>query len=117
MAEEVVKKWALAVKKNDPYALDLAKNICDRLSRAAAMAINCYYPDILILAGYVCQSCPQPLTTAIQNRIKTDVYNHQDRDITIMSARLGDLALIHGAANALLRQSIGLSETFKLRRC
>ena len=105
LTEEIIGKWADAQMQRDRYACDISEKVCELLSRAAALAINCYDPDMLILAGYVCQSCLEPLTEAIQKRIETDVYDYQSRQITIMPARVGDQALIRGAATALLNQS------------
>jgi N-acetylglucosamine repressor len=110
IAEDIITKWGHAIKEKDPYALELCDFVCEQLSRAAAIAINCYDPDILILAGYVCQTSMAPLTKAIRSRITTDVYDNQSRKIKIIPARAGDQALIRGAANALLHQSSSLSD-------
>ncbi|MHC4771791.1 MAG: ROK family transcriptional regulator, partial [Planctomycetota bacterium] len=56
--EDNVKKLKQAVESKDPYAIEIREFIADRLSRSAAMAINLFDPDSLILAGYVSEICP-----------------------------------------------------------
>lgn len=107
--ETVVGKWADAVAEKDAYALEVREILGDYVSRAAAIAINCYDPDVLILTGYVCHQCSDFLISEIEHRIPTDVYDSQERDIRILLAQSGEQALIRGVATAVLRQSVDLA--------
>ncbi len=104
--EEVVGKWGQAIKEKDSYALSMRDFVADFLSRSAAIAINCYDPDMVILAGYVTTQCVDYLAEAIRKRIPTDVYDDSSRSFEIAPARAGEEALIRGVATAVLQSSL-----------
>lgn len=106
--ELIVANWGNAIKQGDQYALELRDYLADHVSQAAAIAINCYDPDVVILAGYVSAQCPEFLIKAISKRIASDVYDSFSREIAIIPARAGEQALIRGVASAILRSAMEL---------
>jgi glucokinase len=102
--EDTAQKLRKAIENNDGYALEIRDFIADRLSRAAAIAINLFDPDILILAGYICEMSPDFFAESIQNRFESDVYDQASRNIEITTARVGQQALIKGVAAAVLQE-------------
>ncbi|MHC4257663.1 MAG: ROK family transcriptional regulator [Planctomycetota bacterium] len=102
--EDNVKKLKQAVESKDPYAIEIREFIADRLSRSAAMAINLFDPDSLILAGYVSEMCPDYFAEHINHRFESDVYDQSSRNIQVISARAGQQALINGVAAAVLQE-------------
>ena len=102
--EDNVKKLKQAVESKDPYAIEIREFIADRLSRSAAMAINLFDPDSLILAGYVSEICPDYFAEHINHRFESDVYDQSSRNIQVISARAGQQALISGVAAAVLQE-------------
>ncbi len=104
--EIVIGKWGQALIDNDRYAQQLRDMVADKLSRAAAIIINCYDPDIILLAGYVSQQCADFLIDKIHDRIKLEVYDGSSRPITIIPARSGNEALIRGGAIAVLQSAM-----------
>ena len=68
------------------------------------MAINLFDPDILILAGYVSEMCPDYFAEHINRRFESDVYDQSSRNIQVISARAGQQALISGVAAAVLQE-------------
>ena len=102
--EDNAKKLKQAIESNDPYAIEIREFIADRLSRSAAMAINLFDPDILILAGYVSEMCPDYFAEHINRRFESDVYDQSSRNIQVISARAGQQALISGVAAAVLQE-------------
>ncbi|MHC4374663.1 MAG: ROK family transcriptional regulator [Planctomycetota bacterium] len=102
--EDNVKKLKQAVESKDPYAIEIREFIADRLSRSAAMAINLFDPDSLILAGYVSEMCPDYFAEHINHRFESDVYDQSSRNIQVISARAGQQALISGVAAAVLQE-------------
>ncbi len=103
--EEIVQKWGQALQAGDNYALELQNFLADYLSKAVTTAINCYDPDVVMLAGYVTSQCTDFLAEAIKKRISTDVYDNSARQINITPAKAGMEALIRGVATAILNQS------------
>jgi predicted NBD/HSP70 family sugar kinase len=101
---DVLAKLGLAIKNNDAYALKVQQYIADKLAPIAAIAINCYDPQVVILAGYVCMQCFDHLAEAIRHHIETDVFDNLSRQISIIPAKAGDKALIIGTASAILRE-------------
>jgi predicted NBD/HSP70 family sugar kinase len=85
--EDNVKKLKQAIESKDPYAIEIREFIADRLSRSAAMAINLFDPDSLILAGYVSEMCPDYFAEHINHRFESDVYDQSSRNIQVISAR------------------------------
>lgn len=106
LPEEVVKKWGDALCQGDAYARQLADRVAEHISRVAAMAINCFDPDIILLAGYVCEQCIDILEEKIITRMASDVYDNTSRQIVISAAKAGSEALIHGAAIAIYQESM-----------
>jgi N-acetylglucosamine repressor len=104
--ETVLLNWGKAIAANDAYALQLRNTVGDYLSKAAAIAINCYDPQVVMLAGYVCEQCQDFLIEQIQTRIATDVFDNLARDIRIVPARAGEIALILGVATAVLQEAM-----------
>lgn len=101
---DVLTKLGQAIKNNDAYALLVQQYITDKLAPIAATAINCYDPEVVILAGYVCMQCFDQLAEAIRQHIATDVFDNLSRHIRIIPAKAGDKALIIGTASAILRE-------------
>lgn len=101
--EDIAEKWKQAILENDQYAIELRDYVADKLSRAAAIAINLYDPDTLILAGYINHVCPEYFAESIRQRFKTDVYDQSSRSIEIIFTRAGQQALIRGAAAAVFK--------------
>lgn len=101
--EDVIEKWRRAIDKRDDYALRLCDFAADKIARSAAIAINLYDPDTLILAGYVImeQDC---FIERIQGRFASDVYDPASRNIEIIFARAGQQGLIKGVAAAVLQE-------------
>ncbi len=104
--EEIIEKWGSALKKNDPYAVKICDFISEKLASVAAIGINCYDPEILMLGGYVCQQCTQKLADSIRKKITTHVFDNTSRSIHIIPARSGKEALIKGVAVAVLRTTL-----------
>lgn len=104
-SEAIVEKWKEAISENDEYALQLRDYVADKLSRAAAMAINLYDPDTLILAGYVNRIGGDYFIESIKKRFSTDVYDQSSRDIEIIFARAGQQALIQGVTAAVFQDT------------
>lgn len=103
---EVLSHLGRAIARGDPYALEVRELIADYVSRATAIAINCYDPDMLILAGYVIAQSPEYFIQAAQNRIVSDVFDHYSRDIKIVADRSGEESLIRGIATAVFSRSM-----------
>jgi predicted NBD/HSP70 family sugar kinase len=104
--EEIIDKWGSALKKNDKYAIKLRDFISEKLASVAAIGINCYDPEILMLGGYVCQQCTDKLAASIKQKITTHVFDNTSRSIEIIPARSGKEALIKGVAVAVLRTAL-----------
>ena len=102
--EIVAEKLKLAIEKNDQYALRLRDFVADKLSQSAAIAINLYDPEIIILAGYINQIGDGYFPQKIRNRFATDVFDNSSRKIEIISARAGQQALLRGVAAAVLQE-------------
>ena len=102
--EIVAEKLKLAIEKNDQYALRLRDFVADKLSQSAAIAINLYDPEIIILAGYINQIGDGYFPQNIRNRFATDVFDNCSRKIEIISARAGQQALLRGVAAAVLQE-------------
>jgi predicted NBD/HSP70 family sugar kinase len=107
--EELLAAWPRRVEQGDDYAVGLREFVAEHLSWAAAMLINCYDPDVVILAGYIAVPFAPYFAQRIRQRIETAVYDHSLRDIPIIPARAGENALIKGVAAAVLRESHALT--------
>lgn len=106
--EEMLKGWSEAVAKGDTYALALRDYVAVHYAKAACMLINCYDPDVLVLAGYVSQHFADFFADCIRNRMETDVYDNALRNIQIVPAEAGADALVKGSAIAAIRQYLAL---------
>ena len=103
---EILGYLGSAIASNDQYALEVRGHIADYVSRATAIAINCYDPDTLILTGYVIAQSPDYFIQAAQERITSDVFDHYSRDIKIVVDHSGEESLIRGVATAVLNASL-----------
>jgi len=104
--EEILNHLGRAIAQGDPYALKIREFIAEHVSRTAAIVVSCYDPDMLVLGGYVSAQCADYLVEAIKKTIATDVLDTHARDLTIISARAGEQALIRGIATAVLRNAM-----------
>jgi predicted NBD/HSP70 family sugar kinase len=104
--EQAVEELAQAVAQEDPYALSVREFIADYLCYAAAVAVNLFDPNVLILAGYVCQPFLEYFKNRLQQYFVEHVYDFPSRNIEIIPARAGKEALIHGAAAALFQNTL-----------
>ncbi|MGD8452787.1 MAG: ROK family transcriptional regulator [Phycisphaerae bacterium] len=104
--KKVVSQLGRAMAEGDAYALQIREFLADYVSRATAIAINCYDPDMLILAGYVVAQCPDHLIAAVEQRIGSDVFDPSSRKIQVVVARAGEEALIRGIATVVLRDAL-----------
>ena len=107
--EEILSQWSTYLKQNDAYALALRNSVVNYFSKTAAMLINCYDPDVVILAGYVSVQLYDMLAQSIHDCIKTDVYDSSLRNIDIHCACAGKDATIKGVANAVLQDATELN--------
>lgn len=108
VSEEVISKWGEALREGDSYAESIRELLAEHLSRSAAVAINCFDPEVVILGGYVSMQCFDYLAEAIKGRFSTDVYDSSDRSVEIVKAKAGEDALICGVARAVLQDSLEL---------
>ncbi len=104
--EELLAQWSGYIQQGDAYAISLQDFVADHCSTIAATLVNCYDPNIIILAGYVSVQIREVLTEKIQERLKTHVYESALRNIEIMPARAGKDALIMGVARAVLQDAV-----------
>lgn len=102
--EDCANKLKQAIESQDAYAIEILDFIADRLSRSAAMAINLFDPDTLILAGYVSEMCADYFADCIKRRFESEVYDQASRNIEIIAARAGQQTLISGVAAAVLQE-------------
>jgi predicted NBD/HSP70 family sugar kinase len=104
--EDLLADWAMAAENGDEYAIGLRDFVADHFARAAAMLVNCYDPDVVILAGYVSQPFADYFADCMTEKMKTDVYDQPLRQTEVLPARSGEDALINGVANAVLQDSL-----------
>jgi predicted NBD/HSP70 family sugar kinase len=109
VSEEVINKWCEALSEGDSYASSVREMLADYLSRSAAMAINCFDPEVVILGGYVSMQCFDYLAGAIKKKFSGYVYDDSARAIKVVQARAGEDALIIGVATAVLQNSLEFS--------
>jgi predicted NBD/HSP70 family sugar kinase len=107
--EEILAIWAETVANQDSYALTLRDEVARRFAEIAAQSINCYDPDVVILAGYISLLFPDFFADAIRQKMNTDVYDNPLRNIQIMPARAGVDAVIKGVAAAVLQDSLAMA--------
>ncbi|OXU15763.1 ROK family transcriptional regulator [Sedimentisphaera salicampi] len=106
--EDIVREWKKLISEQDQYALSLRDYAADKISWAAAMAINMFDPEVLILAGYVNDACSDFFMQSILNRFKTDVYDETSRNIKIIPAKAGLEALMKGASEAVIEKHFSI---------
>lgn len=104
-AESVLSNLSNAQDKGDAYALSLRKRIAEYLSKIAAVAINCFDPQVVMLAGYVMNHSAEFFARAIEKKLECEVYDNKSRRIEITQARAGKDVLIKGVAMAVLQDS------------
>ncbi len=104
--EEIVTQLEKSAQEGNSYAIALRDQITNHFGGVAAALINCYDPDIVILAGYVSNALYDHLSDEIRNRIKTSVYESNLRKIEVIPADAGKDALITGVANAVLQDAV-----------
>ena len=104
LPEMIIAKWGQSLKQKDKYSLELCSFVAEHFSKIAAAAINCYDPDVVMLAGYVSRQCFEYLEKAIRQAMVTSVYDNDSRNIRIIAARIGSEALGIGAAKTAFRQ-------------
>lgn len=107
--EELVAFWGEAVKDHDNYAIQLRQEVANLFADAAALAINSYDPDVVILGGYISLLFADFFTIAIRQKMLLGVYDNQLRDIQIIPARAGENAVIKGVAAAVLQDCLKVS--------
>ncbi len=106
LPEEVVEKWGQSANSGDKYAIELREMVVQNLSKVAGVAINCYDPDLVLLAGYVTQACNRHLIEQIEKTMETEVYDNASRKIRIIPAQAGQEALMRGVAIAVLQNAM-----------
>ena len=103
--QQIIDKWADAINANDNYAIELQNFLTARFSSAAAAMINCYDPEIIILAGYISKHCFNALARSIKDKFAREVYDSETRNIKIKPAKAANEALITGAAITILQNT------------
>ncbi len=104
-AESIVGKLGDTIEQGDSYCLSLREQIAEHLSKIATMAINCFDPEVVMLAGYVLNHSADFFAQAIEQRFASDVYDNQSRKIEITQAKAGKDVLIRGVAIAVLQDA------------
>lgn len=104
--EEIAAFLGQAAENGDAYAIELRQEIADRFAVIAAVAVNSYDPEVVIIGGYISLLFADFFTEAIRSKIPSDVYDNQLRHIQIIAARAGEDAVIKGVAAAVLKDSL-----------
>lgn len=104
-AESLLGKLGDAVRQADSYCLSLREQIAGYLGKTATMAINCFDPQVVMLAGYVLNHSVDFFVQAIEQRFASDVYDNQSRKVEITKAKAGKDVLIRGVAIAVLQDA------------
>ncbi len=107
--EEVIASWHDACQSKDAFSIKLRNNVAEHLSRAVSIAVNCYDPEIVILAGYVSQVASSYFINEISKRLETDAYDFKSRSIQIIPAQAGEETLVRGGALAILKNYLKVS--------
>ena len=103
--EDILSSWQRHIDNDIKYAILLREYVSHYFCDIAATLINCYDPNIVMLAGYVCDQINDYLAENIHKRIETAVYESSLRKIEIIPASTGKDALIKGVASAVLQQT------------
>ncbi len=101
--EQVISAWASALKQNDEYAVSIRNYIGEKFSRAVAIAVNLYDPDIIILAGYVLDADIEYFAEAVTKGFPEQVFDSSSRNIQVTGSKVKERALIIGAAAAIVQ--------------
>ncbi|MCI0499110.1 MAG: ROK family transcriptional regulator [Planctomycetales bacterium] len=104
LPEEVLSQWSMFIKQKNTYAMALCDFVVNHFSKIAAMLINCYDPDTVILAGYISEQLYDSFEQNIRDRMKKEVYDSSLRNIEIRPAGAGKDALVKGIVNAILQE-------------
>jgi predicted NBD/HSP70 family sugar kinase len=105
MAEDIVNKWGQAINRGDNYAISLREKVAEHLSKITAVAIDCFDPQVVVLAGYVLNQSIDYFVKAIESRLGSDVYDNHSRKIEIKQAKVGKDVLINAVATAILQDA------------
>lgn len=103
LPESIISMWQQGLGQKDRFCRELLDYITDYFSRAACIAINCYDPQVIILAGYVTEKCFDSLSASITSASADLVYDNESRNIQIRQAQAGKNAMIAGSALAVLQ--------------
>lgn len=103
--EIITSKMGKAIDEGDSYCLSLREKISEYLGQTATMAINCFDPQVVMLAGYVLNHSVDYYAHAIRRRFASDVYDNQSRTVEITQAKAGKDVLIRGVAIAVLQDA------------
>ncbi|AQQ08774.1 N-acetylglucosamine repressor [Sedimentisphaera cyanobacteriorum] len=106
--EVVAGKWKKLIEEGDEYALSLRDYAAEKISWAAAAAINIFDPDVLILAGYINEVSFDYFKHHLLSRFETNVYDESSRNIEIRLAQAGHNALMKGASAAVLEEQFSI---------
>jgi N-acetylglucosamine repressor len=104
-AEAVVNKLGDALRQGDAYSVSLRQQTAEYLSKIAALAINCFDPQVVMLAGYVINHSVSYFAEVIKSKLASDVYDNQSRQIEITQAKAGKDVLINAVALAVLQDA------------
>ncbi|HEG43204.1 MAG TPA: ROK family transcriptional regulator [Phycisphaerales bacterium] len=105
--EEFLKQWSKSADDGDSYALALRDYVAGYFARATCMLINCYDPEVIVLAGYVSLHFHEYFAERIRDTMQTNVYEYSLRKIQIIPARAGENALITGVSIATRQRLLG----------
>jgi predicted NBD/HSP70 family sugar kinase len=104
MPERILEQLKQAITLDDSYALTVRDFIAEHISRSAATAINLFDPDLLILGGYVSETCIDYFIEQIKKEMAGYVYDESSRTIGIVHARAGRQSMMRGVAAAVLHE-------------
>jgi predicted NBD/HSP70 family sugar kinase len=104
--KEFLTQWSKAADNGDEYAISLRDYVAGYFSRAACMLINCYDPEVIILAGYVSLHFHEYFAERITEMTQSNVYESSLRNIEIIPALAGEDSLITGASIATRQRAL-----------
>ena len=103
-SETIAKLLKRAIEQGDPYALEVREFIAVHLNASAAIVINLFDPDVVILGGYVCDVSRDYFVAQIKRGFANHVYDHESRNVEIVFTRAGQQSQIIGVAAAILQE-------------
>jgi predicted NBD/HSP70 family sugar kinase len=109
LPEDVINKWGDAVRGGDAYSLDLRDSISNLVAKAACIGVNCFDPNVVLLAGYVSKQIQGYLEECIRKEIGRAVFDNASRDILVTQAKADGMGLLYGAAQAVLDKSLDMA--------